>query len=338
MKNAYYSLLIMLYSTYLLAQNAQNLYLEKRLKNEKEIIEQQERFALKKRLMEVNEKFLNEIITSSEADSLKLHYAEKSVERIEERIAAKEREYLSAAANIQVNEPTEEVILKSTKREIPYYVDSDIVLAFGLNNLVNPYDEFPMDYETEKSLFFEAGWSWKTNLIPYKNFLNIRYGLSMHVNTYTPLDQKLFFTDYSGYTVQLEPLGDTQASNVQSRLLYSNLVLPIHLELGSRRYQHFESYYQGTRTRTRYRPRGLIFGFGGYGGINVYNKQRLGLVDATRGENQEVHLNNFVYGVSGYLSFPYLLTLYGKVDVSPLFDSQLEPLHSVAIGIRFGIN
>ena len=338
MKILNYSLLLVFISTGLLAQKAQNQFTEKHLENEKELIERQERLELKKRIKQVNTNFLNEEITSSEADSLKLKYAEESAKRIEERILQKENEYLNPDKGPKENKPIAKVKSKKNKREIPYYMDSDIVLAFGLNNLFDPYDHNNNEYEAGKSFFFEGGWSWKTNLIPYRNFFNIRYGLSLHVNWYSPEKGQIFFTDTDKDIVKLEPLEQYYSEETQVKLVYSNLVFPVHLEFGSRRYRQFKSFQKGNKTMTRFRPRGFIFGIGGYAGLNIFNEQRFKRPFESGEIVQEVNFNDFNYGISSYLSFPYLVTIYGKLDTSPLFTNQVEPLYNLSLGIRIGIN
>ncbi len=52
----------------------------------------------------------------------------------------------------------------------------------------------------------------------------------------------------------------------------------------------------------------------------------------------DLNFNDIVYGVSGYLSLPNVVTLYGKPDLSMLFKNQPFLHHNVSLGIRFDIN
>ncbi|MDB3862099.1 hypothetical protein N9313_00835 [Flavobacteriaceae bacterium] len=338
MKIILYSLIIILSSTSLFAQEALNQFLEKRLEDEKELIKRQERLELKKQIKQVNSDFLNEKINSSEADSLKLKYAEETAKRIEQRITVKENEYPIPVQDDGKKMTAEKKEFKSPQREIPYYMDSDIVLAFGLNNLFDPNDLETNENETIKSFFFEGGWSWKTNLIPYKNFLNIRYGFSLQENLYANEKGNIFFKDNDDQTIKRIPFEKSYSPDTQVKLFYTNLVLPIHLEFGSRRYRQLKSFQHGNKTITRYRPRAFIFGVGGYGGLNIFNAQSLNRVNGIGEIIQDINFNDFNYGISGYISFPLLLTLYGKIDTSPLFKNQSESLYNASLGIRFGIN
>ena len=48
-------------------------------------------------------------------------------------------------------------------------------------------------------------------------------------------------------------------------------------------------------------------------GLNVFNEQRFKRPFESGEIVQEVNFNNFNYGISGYLSFPYLVTIQGKL-------------------------
>ena len=98
------------------------------------------------------------------------------------------------------------------------------------------------------------------------------------------------------------------------------------------------THQKGNKTMTRFRPRGFIFGIGGYAGLNIFNEQRFKRPFESGEIVQEVNFNDFNYGISSYLSFPYLVTIYGKLDTSPLFTNQVEPLYNLSLGIRIGIN
>ena len=73
-------------------------------------------------------------------------------------------------------------------------------------------------------------------------------------------------------------------------------------------------------------------------GLNVFNEQLFKGPFESGEIVQEVNFNDFNYGISSYLSFPYLVTIYGKLDTSPLFTNQVEPLYNLSLGIRIGIN
>ena len=73
-------------------------------------------------------------------------------------------------------------------------------------------------------------------------------------------------------------------------------------------------------------------------GLNVFNEQRFKRPFESGEIVQDLNFNDFNYGISGYLSFHYLVTIYVKLDTSTLFINQISSLHNVSLGIRFGIN
>jgi hypothetical protein len=73
-------------------------------------------------------------------------------------------------------------------------------------------------------------------------------------------------------------------------------------------------------------------------GLNVFSEQRFKRPFENGEIVQEVNFNDFNYGISGYLSFLYLVTIHVKLETSPLFSNQVELLYNPSLGIRFGIN
>ena len=51
-----------------------------------------------------------------------------------------------------------------------------------------------------------------------------------------------------------------------------------------------------------------------------------------------LNFNNLIYGVSGYISLPRVLTLYAKADLSPLFKNQSYLQNNISLGIRLDID
>ena len=87
--NAIYFLLFLFIGSIIIAQDAENQYLNKRLAEEIKQIEEQERNQLKEKIKEINDRYSNDEITQVVADSLKLAFAEQTAEQIETRTLEK---------------------------------------------------------------------------------------------------------------------------------------------------------------------------------------------------------------------------------------------------------
>jgi len=51
----------------------------------------------------------------------------------------------------------------------------------------------------------------------------------------------------------------------------------------------------------------------------------------------QYNVNEFVYGVSGYVSMGDA-ALYAKLYLSPLFKNQIEDLHTLSLGLKFDLD
>lgn len=319
------------------AQRARDQFLKDQLEEQKDQIHFEERELLKNKIKEVNQQLYNDQISEEEANRLKMEYAKETAQKIDER---------SMEVEMELNDQKETEIKKKNtikksnweyrrpRRENRSFVSSDAVFGLGLNNLVgNDFNLEETDYEYIKSLFFELGWSWKTNLIPDFNYFNVRYGFSFQINSLSPNDNRIFYNNTGQMGLKSYP-----TSLKRNKLIYTNLVFPIHLEMGSR-YQRFVSYQEDGRiVKQHYNRNSLIFGGGFYGGFNIHHIQKLKSELGKEKEKLNLDFNDLVYGLSGYVSLPRLFTLYGKYDLSPLFKNQLNPQNTISLGIRFDIN
>jgi hypothetical protein len=320
------------------AQEARNQYLNERLAKEKQTILEKEREQLKLQIKEINEQLIQEKITPFEADSLKLLYAEQTAKEIEEKYLAKETELYQEEKkpNFETtnSKNTETIISYIKRRRDNHYLQSDLVFALGLNQLLE--ENILLEdtrFEFIKSWFAEVGWSWKTNIIPNSGLLNLRYGVSIQINSLSPKDNQVFY-DENGQ-VNLRPY-DTELN--RNKLIYSNLVFPIHLELGSRR-KHVSGYSQnGSYIQNTYNSNAIIIGAGFYGGFNIQSKLKLKGPEIKEKIDPNLNFNDLIYGVSGYVSLPKLFTLYGKIDLSTLFKEQTYLQQNISLGFRFDID
>ena len=338
--NAIYLLLFLFIGSIIIAQDAENQYLNKRLAEEIKQIEEQERNQLKEKIKEINDRYSNDEITQVVADSLKLAFAEQTAEQIETRTLEKKMELFDEKESdnkIVWNPKTERKINNRLNRfEKKNYLSSDLVFALGINNLVDASSQLEyLEFDYLKSNFIELGWAWKTNLIPESTLLNLRYGFSFQFNSLTTRDNRMFVS-YDG-NVELLPI-DSSIYNHRAKLNYSNLVIPIHLEIGSRNRRKHSYSENGSTVNYYYNPNSLLIGAGVYGGLRLGGKQKL--KSNTEGHlavSEELNLYDIAYGFSGYISFPKFITLYGKLDASPLFKNQSNPSHNVSLGLLFGL-
>jgi len=84
-----------------------------------------------------------------------------------------------------------------------------------------------------------------------------------------------------------------------------------------------------------------VLGVGGFGGFTLthmqkikYERQGDDLKDKLK---NQYNVNEFVYGVSGYVSMGDA-ALYAKLYLSPLFKNQLEDLHTLSLGLKFDLD
>jgi len=334
------STLFILFSFISFSQEAQNQYFKSVLDKEKVRIMEQERSILKEKIKGVNRQYSNDEISLKEADSLKMLFAEKSVKIIETRILERESELLENKNTEPIEDPElirkKEVITKFRTREKKHYLSSDIVVAIGLNHLMDPnQNKITFDYDFIRSFYVELGWSWKTNIIPRSDFLNIRYGFSFQLNSITTKDNHYFVSNNN--VVSLRPIKPLE-NNDRAKLNYSNFVFPVHLEFGSRKTKLHKYTENRSTVHYYYNPNSIIIGAGIYGGFKINEVQKIkndygGSFDL----KEDLNVNNLVFGFSGYISLPKFITFYGKIDLTPIFTEQTTQLHNIAVGMRFGI-
>ena len=78
--------------------------------------------------------------------------------------------------------------------------------------------------------------------------------------------------------------------------------------------------------------------FEGYGGFNIQSSLKLKGPEIKEKVDPGLNFNDLIYGISGYVFLPKLFTLYGKVDLAPLFKDQTYLQQNISLGFRFDIN
>ncbi|MFP5438565.1 MAG: hypothetical protein ACLGH8_12305 [Bacteroidia bacterium] len=308
-------------------------------------ITQQEKDSLKIEVDAVNLLLDKNEISATEADARKKQYAEKRAKNIEDRVSVEEQKLADLVKDKVDGKIQEEKKRRFTftyneeydkikdsakaKRVIHRRTTSQFVYALGVNRLVK--DGASADGFKWKSDFYEVGLTWNTRLAKNNNLLHAKYGLSLQYNNLRPDNNQFFVKD--GNQTYLADFG----RNVDvARLRYVNLVVPAHLE-----FDFTKKKVNGDKVDF---PSHQSFrvGLGGYAGFNVKEKQILKYKnDAGNDVKQKIkgdyNVNDFVYGVSAYVSYQGI-GVYAKYDLQEVFTNSYAGYNNFSLGMRFDIN
>ena len=328
--------------------SAQEIYVTvtiESLETSKEQVIKEEKEALKKEVVVINEQLDNEEITSERADELKAEAAEKHALNIENKIAIIDNKI----ALLERNENETTLIIKDNKVIVEVFDDgefisvslgkkkkfdkrttSKMVVAFGLNNLITEGESFnDTDYEIGGSRFFELGWAWKTRVFKESNWLRIKYGFSFQWDGLKPTDNR-YFVDIGEVTeLQLHP-----ESLDKAKLRVDKLVFPVHFEFGPSKKVEKEDYFRYSTNKQ------LKVGLGAYAGFKMSSRQKLKYsVDGNNTKEKikaSYNTNNVIYGLSGYIGWG-CTGLYVKYDLNPIFKDNPIDQHNISMGLRFDL-
>lgn len=269
---------------------------------------------------EVKEKLRESLENLNEAVELKQLSAEEAAAR-KEAIAmdfARQLEILLDSVNDEANVTEHQSHNKTKFYSKNWFHYSDLLIAVGFNNAISEnasLDNSP--YKFGGSRFFEIGWVHKRRLTQSSNALSLKYGVSFQFNGLKPADNMYFVQDGDQTYLDVFPL-DLK----KSKLTITNLVAPIHLEIGS--------------STSRFK-----FGMGGYGGFNIGTRQKLKYTrDGDRVKDKiknSYNASNLVYGLSAYCAFGDA-AVYVKYDLNPLFKNQAVEQRNVSLGLRFDMD
>ncbi|HPE82740.1 MAG TPA: hypothetical protein PLV43_03400 [Aequorivita sp.] len=321
------------------------------LTNLKEKIIQEEKEALKAEVESINARLQSENIQESEAETLKKEAAEIHALNIENRLAIIDNKVALLKRNGSIeedevngmiirigssgkNSENENVLYigpKNKKRKYDRRTTSDMVFAFGLNNVITKGESLQdSDFKVAGSRFAEIGWAWKTRVFKNTNFLRIKYGVSFQFNGLKPTDNRFYVDTGEQTELQTYPLNLDK-----SKFRMDNLVVPIHFELGPSKKEEHDDYF-------RYKTENQIkIGLGGYAGINLGSRQKLKFEED--GEDQRLKLkadyntNKFIYGLSAYIGWQGV-AVYAKYDLNTIFKSNPIEQRNVSLGLRFDLD
>ncbi len=317
-----------------------------------EDITKEERLELKIAIKRINERLEAKEISSTEAQEMKKEAANASARRIQERVATVEKEL----QNLIQGKVDNEIFIEKNRRrfriggfDVDYDRDyhwnrwhrrryrrtqSNLVMAFGLNNLVND-DELGSIDDSEfnfwKSHFFEIGVNYKTRIFKNNGLMYLNYGWSVMYNTLRPKDNQFFEVNGDSTSLATSPidLNKSKFKNVQ-------LVLPVLFELDFSQPRFSES-DQKMRYRTN---RSVRLGAGGFVGINLKSKQVLKYkendIKARDKQKGDFNVNNFVYGLSAFVGHRDM-SFYVKYNLNELFDASASVQNNISFGLRFDL-
>ncbi len=335
--------------------STENEYNINLLEERKETIKNSEREALKVEVEAVNKQLDDGEITESEAELLKKELAQKRALNIENRIAIIDNQiellkrnehgydqyvnegginYLRIGSEDETNESFIFIGNKEDDKPKSKILDkrttSDLVFAIGFNNAIiegQSLNDSP--FKLGGSGFVELGWAWKTRVFKNSNAMRLKYGLSFQWNKLDIKDD-LYFIETDD-VVSLEEF----AFNLnKSKFRTTNLVVPVHFEFGPSKKIEGENYFRYS-TRKKFK-----IGVGGYGGFVLQSLQKLKYKvdgDGQKDKFKNYNTNNFVYGISSYISWGDV-GVYAKYDLSTIFKDQAIDQNNISLGLRFDLD
>ncbi len=346
------SLSVQLVSAQVTPENENNI---KQLEERKEAIKNSERDALKVEVEAVIKRLEDGEITESEAETLKNELAQKRALNIENRVAIIDNQIELLKRNesgygFYVNEgginilrigsgddTSESFIFIGNKEDDKpkskirdRRTSSDMVFAIGFNNAIIEGESLnDSPYKMGGSGFVELGWAWKTRVFKNTNALRLKYGFSFQWNKLDIKDD-LYFTE----TDDVVSLEESAFNLNKSKFRTTNLVVPIHFEFGPSKKIERENYFRYS-TRKKFKV-----GVGGYGGFVLKSLQKLKYKDdgdRQKDKFKNYNTNNFVYGLSSYISWGDV-GIYAKYDLSTIFNDQAVDQNNISLGLRFDMD
>lgn len=334
--------------------------------NQIEKITKEEKEALKKEVLVIENQLENGTISKEKAAEMKLAAATIRANNIETKVAVEEEKLAQLVrdkvagkypedakskkggtriviggtsdslgnnqteiniTSLKVFNGKEDLLKKRSKR-----TTSQFVFAAGLNNVITEDENFEnSDYRVWGSHFYEWGLTYNSRILKNNNLLHAKYGLSMMYNNLRATDNRLFVEN--GKQTNLETSAIILS---ESRFRNVYLVAPIHLEFDFTPKKTDEEGNTYFRTHKSFRV-----GLGGYGGIKVKSKQILKYnengSDVKNKQKSDFNVSDFNYGLSAYIGHG-ATSLYVKYDLNPMFKNNNVDQNNVSVGVRFDFN
>jgi len=348
----------------------QEAYQEKirELRVQRDLVEQEEKEALKKEVIRIDGRFAAGEIDEAEALLLKEQAAQRRALNIKNRQAIIDNEIALLERNKNEAIVLQDSIPRKEERVTVYeYPDqeeeddefdceffefgceswgwdwdwednyrydrrtySDLVMSFGFSNAdVEGLSLEGSPYEKAGSRFFEIGWSWRTRVFQNSNWLRFHYGFAFQFNGLKPKDNQYFVNEDGETTLQ-----EFEYDLRKSKFRMDNLVVPVYFEFGPSRKRVSK---HGVRYSLKDQFR---LGLGAYGGLNIGARQKL---KYTRDGNKVkdklkggYNTSDLIYGLNGYIGIGGVL-LYAKYDLNPIFQDADVEQRFVAFGLQVQI-
>lgn len=325
------------------------------LKKERKKIETQEKENLKKALLSLEKTAVENDYSQQKIDSLKLDLAKTSTLNIQQRQAIIDNQIALLERNQSIKEffkpvaietdtiintknilavrkkttsESDTVAQKKERYKHSARTTSSWTLGFGFHNAIADGQSLDdSDFKIGGSRFIEIGFTYTTRIFNNSNLFYLKYGISYQSNGLKPENNLIF--EENGSLTTLEEF-DLELD--KSKFRQDNLILPVHLQIGTTKYVYDD---QGNRY---FRPHKLKLGLGGYVGLNLNNTQKLKYnldgQDIKFRQRDDFNTNNFLYGLSAYLGYENT-ALYFTYGLNDVFNSQPIDLNTLQLGIRF---
>ena len=329
--------------------NIDNMKKIELLEQKKEDLISEEKEALKKAVIEINERMDKGEITVQEADELKLAVADKHALNIKNKsaiidnsIALLERGETYEIKEIKPDgvkivlfdfENGEAIVsIKNSKKTKKFdkRTYSNFLMAFGFNNAIIKGQSFNNSpYRVGKSKFFEIGWVWSTRVLNNSNAVRFRYGFSFTFNGLNPVDN-LYFVQEGNLTY----LDEFYTNLTKSKLRMDNLVVPMHFEFGPSKKVEGQNYIRYSKKKK------FKYGIGGYVGFNLGTRQKLKYYENGSKRKETIkksyNTSNLIYGLSSYIGYS-VFSVYTKYDLNNIFNPPNAKENNISLGIRFDL-
>jgi len=313
----------------------------KAIANKIENITKEEKEALKLEIEAINAELKNGSITEKQAGDKKERMADlhaKAIETRVEKVQEELEELVQQKVDGKINEKDSTgrysisfpgmKFKDKLKHDKECRTTTQLVFAFGLNNLVTDRSVAHSDFRYWGSHFYEFGLSSNTRILKNNNLLHAKYGLSLMYNNLRPTENRAFVKNGEQTDLEVSPI-----HLEDSRFHTVFLVVPLHLE-----FDFSGNKGEGKSIKIQ---KGFRLGLGGYAGLNVKSKQILDYEvdgnDVKQRTKGNFNVNDFIYGASAYIGYSDT-SLYLKYDISPLFSDNVIDQNNISLGVRFDFN
>lgn len=330
-------------------ENSDNEEKLKLLKEKKESVIKEEKQALKREVLTINEKLDKNEISVEEADQLKLEAANKHALNIENKTAIIDNSIalLERGETNDISEITEDqyklvlfdfetegslIRLENNKKKKKFdkRTHSNLLVAFGFNNaIIDGMSLNDSPYNFGRSRFFEMGWTWSTRVFNNSNAVRFRYGFSFSFNGLIPTNNRYFVQDGN-----LTYLDVFYADLHKAKLRTDHLTFPLIFEFGPSKKVEGNNYIRYSSKKK------FKYGIGGYFGFNLSTRQKLKYYENGAKHKEKIrkgyNTNNVIYGVTSYIGYS-VFSLYVKYDLNDIFKEPNVKQNNISMGIRFDL-